>query len=96
MSAIAAVAQDLLELDEEELTTKLGLLDRDLNAGVRGATSRNYLENLPERRVHDPPCSSNFKGGLISERENFLITVLHGVNLDFLWSAAALIQDRRG
>jgi hypothetical protein len=50
MSAIETVAQDLLALDEEELTTKLGLLDQDLNAGVRGATSLNYLENLPEPR----------------------------------------------
>ena len=41
---------DLLALDEEELTTKLGLLDQDLNAGVRGATSIDYLENLPEPR----------------------------------------------
>jgi hypothetical protein len=50
MPAIETVAQDLLALDEEELTTKLGLLDQDLNAGVRGATSLNYLENLPEPR----------------------------------------------
>ena len=50
MSAIETLAQDLLALDEEELTTKLGLLDQDLNAGVRGATSLNYLENLPEPR----------------------------------------------
>ena len=50
MSAVETVAQDLLELDEEELTTKLGLLDQDLNAGVRGATSIDYLENLPEPR----------------------------------------------
>ncbi len=51
MSAIETVAQDLLALDEDELTTKLGLLDQDLNAGVRGATSLNYLENLPEPRA---------------------------------------------
>ena len=50
MSAIETVAQNLLALDEEELTTKLGLLDQDLNAGVRGATSIDYLENLPEPR----------------------------------------------
>ena len=50
MSAIETIAQDLLALDEEELTTKLGLLDQNLNAGVREATSLNHLENLPEPR----------------------------------------------
>jgi hypothetical protein len=50
MSAIETIVQDLLALDEEELTTKLGLLDQDLNAGVRGATSIDYVENLPEPR----------------------------------------------
>ena len=50
MSAVETVAKGLWELDEEELTTTLGLLDQDLNAGVRGATSIDYLENLPEPR----------------------------------------------
>lgn len=50
MSGVETVAQNLLELDEQELTTKLGLLDQDLNAGVRGTTSIDYLENLHEPR----------------------------------------------
>ncbi|MFM1843785.1 MAG: hypothetical protein RLZZ490_2528 [Cyanobacteriota bacterium] len=51
MSEIESLAQELLLLNEEELTTKLGLLDRDLNAGVRGAASVQYLESMPEPRA---------------------------------------------
>ena len=51
MSEIENLAQELLLLNEEELTTKLGLLDRDLNAGVRGAASVQYLESMPEPRA---------------------------------------------
>jgi hypothetical protein len=50
MSEIEAVARGLLELDEDDLTARLGLLDRELNSGTRGAISIDDLIDLPMPR----------------------------------------------
>jgi hypothetical protein len=47
MSEIEAVARGLLELDEDDLTVKLGLLEPELNSDARGATSIDDLLNMP-------------------------------------------------
>ncbi len=51
MSEIEAVARGLLELDEDDLTARLGLLDRELNSGARSATSIDDLIDLPVPRA---------------------------------------------
>lgn len=51
MSEIEAVARGLLELDEDDLTARLGLIDRELNSGARGATLIDDLIDLPVPRA---------------------------------------------
>jgi hypothetical protein len=51
MSEIEAVARGLLELDEDDLTAKLGLLEPELNSGSRSATSIDDLIDLPVPRA---------------------------------------------
>ena len=51
MSQIESIAQDLLALDEEDLTIKLGLLEQTLQSGTRGAKSLEFIADLPEPRA---------------------------------------------
>jgi len=49
MSELESAARGLLELDEDQLTAKLGLLEQS-GAGARGADGLEDLYNLPEPR----------------------------------------------
>jgi hypothetical protein len=47
MSEVEAVARGLLELEEKDLTIKLGLLDQEVKSDP-SASSIDYLNNMPE------------------------------------------------